>query len=293
MKKLLVTLAVATAAITTASAAMTHESVQEKARFLTDRMAYELNLTPEQIEDCYEINYDFIASINPIMDDVVYGNTVMTDHYYDFLNYRNEDLRYIMTSNQYLRFMALDYFCRPIYTTASRWLFSIYDYYTDPYYYYYGVPRIYNTYRGFHSRYYYPRGFYGGSRYHHAIYHTPYRVHRGSLGRPHYRGGSYNHRGYAGNHRGGSYNHHNNAGSHRSGAGMSARHSNSHHNAVRSGGSSHSIARHSSVRSSGSSRGSSHHSATRAGGSSHRSSGGGSHRSGGSHGHGGGHGRGH
>lgn len=279
MKKLLVTLAVATAVITTASAAMTHESVQEKARFLTDRMAYELNLTPEQIEDCYEINYDFIASINPIMDDVVYGNTVMTDHYYDFLNYRNEDLRYIMTSNQYLRFMALDYFCRPIYTTASRWLFSIYDYYTDPYYYYYGVPRIYNTYRGFHSRYYYPRGFYGGSRYHHAIYHTPYRVHRGSLGRPHYRGGSYNH--------------HNNAGSHRSGAGMSARHSNSHHNAVRSGGSSHSIARHSAVRSGGSSRGSSHHSATRAGGSSHRSSGGGSHRSGGSHGHGGGHGRGH
>ncbi len=180
MKKMFVTLAVAAAAITQASAAMTLESIRENARFLTDRMAYELELTPEQIEDCYEINYDFIASINPIMDDVVYGNTVQTDHYYDFLNYRNEDLRYIMNRGQYLRFMALDYFYRPVYTSGTRWLFSIYNRYADPYYYYYAAPTIYRSYVGAHARHYHPHGYYGGSRYRHVIYDRPHHLYRGS-----------------------------------------------------------------------------------------------------------------
>ena len=67
MKKLLVTLAVAITGAVQAFA-LTPTAIRENARFLTDRMAYELNLTPQQIEDCYEINYDFIASINPIND---------------------------------------------------------------------------------------------------------------------------------------------------------------------------------------------------------------------------------
>jgi len=216
MKKLFVTLAVATAAITQASAAMTLESVRENARFLTDRMAYELELTPEQIEDCYEINYDFIASINPIMDDVVYGNTIQTDHYYDFLNYRNEDLRYIMNRNQYVRFMALDYFCRPVYTYGGRWLFSIYNRYSDPYYYYYAAPRIYRSYVGAHARHYHPHGYYGGTRYRHVIYDRPFHL---------YRGGHHArvHSGYA--HRGAGASYHNN---HHRGGGKSGAH-HSHH----------------------------------------------------------------
>ncbi len=233
MKKLLVTLTVATAALMPASAAMTLESVRENARFLTDRMAYELQLTPQQIEDCYEINYDFIASINPIMDDVVYGNTVQTDHYYDFLNYRNEDLRYIMNRDQYLRFMALDYFYRPVYTTASRWLFSIYNRYTDPYYYYYAAPRIYHTYVGAHGRYYHPHGFYGGTRYRHVIYDRPYRLHRGSVGYAHARGSHHSH-GVTGGHHYGSGAHHS--------AGRS--HGNAHHNGTHAKGGSHNGSHH-------------------------------------------------
>ena len=83
MKKLLVTLAVAITGAVQAFA-LTPTAIRENARFLTDRMAYELNLTPQQIEDCYEINYDFIASINPIMDEVVYGYPEYIDRYYNF-----------------------------------------------------------------------------------------------------------------------------------------------------------------------------------------------------------------
>ncbi len=246
MKKLFVTLAVAAAAITQASAAMSLESIRENARFLTDRMAYELELTPEQIEDCYEINYDFIASINPIMDDVVYGNTVMTDHYYDFLNYRNEDLRYIMNRGQYLRFMALDYFYRPVYTYGSRWLFSIYNRYNNPYYYYYSAPRIYHSYVGAHARHYHPHGYYGGSRYRHVIYDRPFRLNRGG-GHAHVRNNSYAHRGsthhYSGSHHNSGSHHaggsHHNSGSHRSGS--SHHNGNSHH----SGGSHNNSSHHS------------------------------------------------
>ena len=117
MKKLLVTLAVAITGAVQAFA-LTPTAIRENARFLTDRMAYELNLTPQQIEDCYEINYDFIASINPIMDEVVYGYPEYIDRYYNYLDYRNDDLRYIMTEAQYLAFMSLDYFFRPVYTYA-------------------------------------------------------------------------------------------------------------------------------------------------------------------------------
>ena len=44
------------------SAAMSNSKVRKETRFLTDKMAYELNLSTEQYNDVYEINYDFISS---------------------------------------------------------------------------------------------------------------------------------------------------------------------------------------------------------------------------------------
>ena len=153
MKKLLVTLAVAITGVVQAFA-LTPTAIRENARFLTDRMAYELNLTPQQIEDCYEINYDFIASINPIMDEVVYGYPEYIDRYYNYLDYRNDDLRYIMTEAQYLAFISLDYFFRPVYTYAGNWLFRIFDIYTNHRFFYYDAPLIYHSYYGGHGRHY-------------------------------------------------------------------------------------------------------------------------------------------
>ena len=44
-------------------AAMSNSRIRKETRFLTDKMAYELNLSTGQYNDVYEINYDFIYSI--------------------------------------------------------------------------------------------------------------------------------------------------------------------------------------------------------------------------------------
>lgn len=176
--------------------AMSDARIRESARFLTDRMAYELHLTPAQYEDCYEVNYDFIASANILMDDVVYGYSDAIDSYYDYLDYRNEDLRYILNATQYGIFMGLDYFFRPIYTTARRWALRIYDVYHNHHYYYYGVPACYHTYHGMHSRLHHHGGFYI-DRYSHPHYHVAAPIHHGHAYESHRRsdfGDHYHHR---------------------------------------------------------------------------------------------------
>ena len=135
-----------------AMGAMSMSKVRENARFLTDRMAYELKLTPMQYDDVYEVNYDFIDNIRYIMDDVVRGYDHAVDRYYQFLDYRNDDLRWILSASQYRRFMGVDYFYRPVYTTASNWLFRIYKVYHDVRHFYFDKPHHYKSYRGGHYR---------------------------------------------------------------------------------------------------------------------------------------------
>ena len=132
--------------------AMSISKVRENARFLTDRMAYELNLTPMQYDDVYEVNYDFIDNIRYIMDDVVRGHGYATDRYHEFLDYRNDDLRWILSASQYRRFMGVEYFYRPIYTTSNNWLFRIYKVYRDVKHFYFDKPHHYKTYKGGHYR---------------------------------------------------------------------------------------------------------------------------------------------
>lgn len=135
-----------------AMGAMSMSKMRQNARFLTDRMAYELNLSPMQYDDVYEVNYDFIDNVRYIMDDVVRGYTYAVDRYYEFLNYRNDDLRWILSASQYRRFMEVDYFYRPIYTTANNWLFRIYNVYRNVNHFYYAKPHHYKSYKGGHYR---------------------------------------------------------------------------------------------------------------------------------------------
>ena len=135
-----------------AMSAMSMSKVRQHARFLTDRMAYELNLTTMQYNDVYEVNYDFIDNVRYIMDDVTAGYPSAVDRYYDFLDFRNDDLRWILSASQYRRFMNVDYFYRPIYTTASEWLFRIYRVYNDITHFYFGKPHHYKSYKGEHYR---------------------------------------------------------------------------------------------------------------------------------------------
>ena len=135
-----------------AMGAMSMSKVRKNTRFLTDRMAYELKLTQNQYDDVYEINYDFVNNVRYIMDDVARGSEYALDKYYDFLDIRNDDLRWILSGSQYRRFMGAEYFFRPIYTVNSSWSFRIYNIYTNINFFYFGKPHHYSSYCGGHYR---------------------------------------------------------------------------------------------------------------------------------------------
>lgn len=64
MKRILFLLfAIGLGAGMTVMAGMSTSKIRKETRFLTDKMAYELNLTTQQYNDAYEINYDFIYSV--------------------------------------------------------------------------------------------------------------------------------------------------------------------------------------------------------------------------------------
>ncbi len=140
--------------------ALTTSKIREYARFLSDRMAYELDLSASQYDDVYEINYDFIYSINTIMDDVVDGYIEAIDQYYEYLDYRNDDLRYVLTDSQYTEFLNCEYFYRPVYVMSSKWYLRIYNIYNNVSFFYYDRPTGYLTYSGAHARKHYANGYY-------------------------------------------------------------------------------------------------------------------------------------
>ncbi len=54
-----------TMTVSTASA-MSYEQARQQALFLTDKMAYELNLTDDQYEAAYEVNLDYLMGVNTL-----------------------------------------------------------------------------------------------------------------------------------------------------------------------------------------------------------------------------------
>ena len=76
-----------------AASAMSYSQAREQALFLTDKMAYELNLTDDQYEAAYEINLDYLLSVNS--DDELYG---------DYWRWRNIDFSYVLLDWQYRMF---------------------------------------------------------------------------------------------------------------------------------------------------------------------------------------------
>ena len=150
MKRIFITL-LALMAMAGASA-MTESRVRTETLFLTDKMSYELRLSSSQYNDVYEINYDFMSAVCNIMDDVVYGESWALNDYYEALDVRNDDLRWVLSASQYRRFLGVEYFCRPIYQTNAGWGLRIYVTYTNPNVYYCRWPSAYTTYFGGHYR---------------------------------------------------------------------------------------------------------------------------------------------
>ena len=121
MKRILFLLfAIGLSASMTVMAGMSTSKVRKETRFLTDKMAYELNLSTQQYNDAYEINYDFVYSVRNIMDYVARGYEWALDDYYEALDIRNDDLRWVLSDGQYRRFMDADYFYRPIFMSTTR-----------------------------------------------------------------------------------------------------------------------------------------------------------------------------
>lgn len=159
MKKFILALVAMVTMTVTSASAMSYEQARQQALFLTDKMAYELNLTDDQYEAAYETNLDYLMSVNTVDD--LYGV---------YWRQRNLDLSYILLDWQYRSFLNATYFYRPLYWNAGYWHFGIYARYPHRNYYFFGRPHFYTSYCGGHSwrmnggRSWYNGRHFGGSR---------------------------------------------------------------------------------------------------------------------------------
>lgn len=135
MKKMII-LAVMIISVISANA-ISFTQARNEALFLSDKMAYELNLTDAQYNAVYEINLDYIMSVNGKND--VFG--VWWDR-------RNADLRYILTPSQYNRYIGMSYFYKPLSWNSGNWTFNIYSRYTNRNSFYKARPNVYTSYKG-------------------------------------------------------------------------------------------------------------------------------------------------
>ena len=171
-------------AIAISAAAMPYNTARNEALYLSDKMAYELGLTATQYEAVYEINLDYLLNVDTRAD--VFGF---------WWEVRNRDLRYVLSTWQYDRFMASEWFYRPVVWGTGGWTFSIYTRY--------GVgrmffdhPAVFVTFKGGHNH----RGgsFYAG---HHFDKPNPPKGHgNGNHNGNHNNNGNWNH---GGNHNNG------------------------------------------------------------------------------------------
>lgn len=153
MKRYILTLITALTALVSAQA-MSYERAREEAAYLTDKMAYELNLNDQQYNDAYEINLDYFLSMDS-----------ERDLYEDYLSYRLTDLRHIMLSWQFDLMLQADYFVRPLLWQRGCWVFPIYGHYHRDVF-FYDRPRVFFEYRGGHDHHHFHHGFYAERRPH-------------------------------------------------------------------------------------------------------------------------------
>ena len=137
MKRYLLTLLIVLAG-TLSAKALSYSEARDRAWFLTDKMAYELNLTPDQYDRVYQVNLDYFLSI-----------ACESDCHGRYWHYRDTDLRFILWDWQYRLYVTLDYFYRPIRWVRAAWHHPICDHYRYGYY-YYERPRVYVSYHGHH-----------------------------------------------------------------------------------------------------------------------------------------------
>ncbi len=118
------------------ASALSYEESRTRSWYLTDKMAYELNLSQKQYDKVFEINMDYFLNIN-------YPGDIDGPYW----RYRNEDLGYVLFDWQFSRYRDIEYFYRPLIWRSGVCIMTTYDFY-DRGFYYFARPAIYGTYRG-------------------------------------------------------------------------------------------------------------------------------------------------
>ena len=200
MKKIIITLVLAVATVMNVCAMSKYRASRE-ARFLTDKMAWELDLSYGQMEDVYEINYDYFRSLASVYDDNGWA-----------YNIRNEELSFVLSPRQWARFIAIEYFYIPVRVYRHAWVFPVHNHYHSEHF-YFDAPHAYSHYSGAHAH---NRDFYRGrfDNYHkheHQSGHMPDRSGSNHNVAPRPDNGNHNNHGNANRPSNGNHNNHGNA----------------------------------------------------------------------------------
>ena len=123
--------------MTISANAMSYKTAKNEALFLSDKMAYELKLTEAQYEDVYEINLDYLMSVNG-----------RNDAYGTWWKRRNTDLKYVLTAYQYEKYLKQSYFYRPLTWKDGGWTFNVYSHYSKKHNFFKHNPKGFASYKG-------------------------------------------------------------------------------------------------------------------------------------------------
>ena len=122
----------------TSSFAFDYETARPLAWYLTDKMAYELDLTIEQCDYVYQINLNYFLQVSSPSD--LYGRVVTC---------RNEDLGYVLTATQYAAYQGRNYFRAPLNHSEYGWFLPVLEYYEqDAYFLSESAPAYYGNFQG-------------------------------------------------------------------------------------------------------------------------------------------------
>lgn len=119
MKRLIMTMVMAAVMSMTVSAQRIDNTIKE-ARILTDKMAEELSLNNWQREKAYQMNLNYLSSINSHRD-------IHSQNW----NQRNSQLKGILSSAQWKLYKIASYFYQPISWKKGAYVHNIYARYPN------------------------------------------------------------------------------------------------------------------------------------------------------------------
>lgn len=123
MKKIFALFAALMLSIASASA-ISYDYAARQAYYLTDKMAYELNLTDAQYDEVYRINLEYFLKCEVEADINGY-----------LWEYRNSCLSRILYTAQWRLFLGYDFLYRPLRWVNNRWHFPMYKHYGHTHFY--------------------------------------------------------------------------------------------------------------------------------------------------------------